>query len=74
MFAMKILKRDFIQERDEVEHTMTERKVMRTMRRPFLTVSETVCACVCVCACVHVCVCVCMHTCECVYLLLCVVS
>ena len=36
----------------EVDHTMTKRKVMRTMRHPFLTVTETVCVCVYVCMCV----------------------
>ena len=40
LYAMKILKKDFIQERDEVDHTMTERKVMKNIKHPFLTVSR----------------------------------
>ena len=38
LYAMKILKKDFIEARDEVEHTETERKILKTMRHPFLTV------------------------------------
>ena len=51
--------KDFIQERDEVDYTMIERKVivMRTMKHPFLTVSHTVCVCVCVSVCKCACVC-----------------
>ena len=40
LYAMKILKKDFIQARDEVDHTMTERKVMKNIKHPFLTVSR----------------------------------
>ena len=38
LYAMKILKKDFIEARDEVEHTETERKILKTMKHPFLTV------------------------------------
>ena len=46
LYAMKVLKKDFIQARDEMDHTMTEQKVMKNIRHPFLTVRDV---------CVHVC-------------------
>ena len=39
VYAMKILKKDYLLERDEMDHTDTERKVLKTMKHPFLTVS-----------------------------------
>ena len=39
LYAMKILKKDVIVAKDEITHTMTENRVLQSMRHPFLTVS-----------------------------------
>lgn len=35
-FAMKILKKDKVRETDQVAHTLTERKVLQTVKHPYL--------------------------------------
>ena len=47
-----------------MDHTMTKRKVMRTMRHPFLTVSETVCGGGWGCMCMRMCMCVSPNLCD----------
>lgn len=37
VFAIKLLRKDVILEKDEVEHTMTENRVLQTAKHPFLT-------------------------------------
>ena len=39
MYAMKILKKDYIIKKKEVENTITENRVLQSMRHPFLIVS-----------------------------------
>ena len=36
VFAMKVLKKDFLKRRRQIEHTRTERKVLGTVRHPFI--------------------------------------
>jgi len=36
VFAMKVLKKDFVKQRRQIEHTRTERKVLGTVRHPFI--------------------------------------
>ena len=38
MYAIKILKKEVIIKKDEVEHTMTENRVLQSTRHPFLIV------------------------------------
>lgn len=38
LFAIKILKKDVIIQKDEVAHTLTENRVLRSTNHPFLTV------------------------------------
>ncbi len=35
-YAMKILKKDKVREQDQVEHTMTERQVLQSVKHPYL--------------------------------------
>lgn len=42
LYAMKILKKNLIIQKDEVAHTNTENQVLKKTKHPFLTVS---CAC-----------------------------
>lgn len=39
LYAIKILKKEVIIQKDEVAHTQTENRVLRTTHHPFLTVS-----------------------------------
>lgn len=39
LYAIKILKKSVIIQKDEVAHTLTENKVLQSTRHPFLTVS-----------------------------------
>lgn len=39
LYAIKILKKSVIIQKDEVAHTLTENKVLQGTRHPFLTVS-----------------------------------
>jgi RAC serine/threonine-protein kinase len=41
LYALKILKKDVIIQKDEVAHTLTESRVLRSTNHPFLIVSET---------------------------------
>ena len=36
MYAMKILKKTMVCDKNEVEHTLTENRVLRTIRHPFI--------------------------------------
>ena len=36
IYAMKVLKKDFVKQRRQIEHTRTERKVLGTVRHPFI--------------------------------------
>ena len=36
VYAMKVLKKDFVKQRRQIEHTRTERKVLGTVRHPFI--------------------------------------
>lgn len=38
LYAMKILKKNVIIQKDEVAHTLTENRVLRSTNHPFLTV------------------------------------
>ena len=40
LYAIKILKKEVIIEKDEVAHTLTENRVLRTTNHPFLIVSD----------------------------------
>lgn len=40
LFAIKILKKEVIIQKDEVAHTLTENRVLRSTNHPFLTVSR----------------------------------
>ena len=50
LYAIKILKKEVIIKKDEVEHTMTENRVLQSTRHPFLIVrydmSTTVNSCI----------------------------
>lgn len=39
LYAIKMLRKDVVIEKDEVEHTLTENRVLRTMKHPFIIVS-----------------------------------
>lgn len=39
LYAIKILKKEVIIQKDEVQHTQTENRVLRTTHHPFLTVN-----------------------------------
>lgn len=39
IFAIKVLRKDVVIQKEEVAHTMTEGRVLRMSRHPFLTVS-----------------------------------
>lgn len=41
LYAIKILKKEVIIQKDEVAHTQTENRVLRTTNHPFLIVSTT---------------------------------
>lgn len=43
LYAIKILKKDVIIKKDEVAHTQTENRVLRSTNHPFLTVSSVLC-------------------------------
>ena len=43
LYAIKILKKEVIIKKDEVEHTKTENRVLQTTRHPFLIVSWSNC-------------------------------
>ena len=36
VYAMKVLKKDFVKRRRQIEHTRTERKVLGTVKHPFI--------------------------------------
>ena len=36
LYAMKILKKTMVYDKNEVEHTLTENRVLRTIRHPFI--------------------------------------
>lgn len=38
LYAVKMLRKEVIIRKDEVEHTLTERRVLQSARHPFLTV------------------------------------
>lgn len=40
LYALKILKKDVIIQKDEVAHTLTESRVLRSTNHPFLIVSK----------------------------------
>lgn len=41
LYAIKILKKEVIIQKDEVQHTLTENRVLRSTSHPFIIVSET---------------------------------
>ena len=41
LYAMKILKKNLIIQKDEVAHTITENRVLKKTKHPFLTVRST---------------------------------
>jgi len=51
IFAMKILKKDLIVAKDQITNTMTENRVLRSSKHPFITVS-VLCKCFCLIMCV----------------------
>jgi len=40
LFAIKILRKEVIIKKDEVDHTLTENRVLQTTNHPFLIVSQ----------------------------------
>lgn len=41
LYAIKVLKKEAIIEKDEVNHTLTEKKVLCTTKHPFIIVSSS---------------------------------
>lgn len=41
LYAMKILKKNLIIQKDEVAHTITENRVLKKTKHPFLTVRDS---------------------------------
>lgn len=39
LYAIKMLRKDVVIQKDEVEHTLTENRVLRTIKHPFIIVS-----------------------------------
>ena len=61
LYAMKVLAKQNIIKRKQVEHTRTERSVLGKLNHPFIVklhyafqVSVHICICVCVCLCMSV--------------------
>jgi len=46
LYAIKILKKEVIIQKDEVAHTLTENRVLRTTSHPFLIVIDYVLKCI----------------------------
>lgn len=45
LYAIKILKKEVIIQKDEVQHTLTENRVLRSTSHPFIIVSFVFCCC-----------------------------
>lgn len=42
LYAIKMLKKDVVIQKDEIEHTLTENRVLRSTKHPFIIVSSVI--------------------------------